>query len=229
MMKTCANNPFLPFVVVAALVLVLPRQVSAQTSTLVHAFTGLGGLYPYAGLILSGNTLYGTTYGDCFYNCGTVFKVNTDGTGFTNLHVFTADSNPYATNSDGANPQAGLILSGNALYGTAADGGSFGNGTVFKVNTDGSGFVNLHNFTRPDGNTLTNSDGASPYAGLILSGNTLYGTASAGGSFGGGTLFAVNTDGTGFATLHSFTAFPPYPAPPTNSDGANPQIGRAHV
>ena len=222
-MKTWANNPFLPFVVVAALVLILPRQVSAQTSTLVHAFTGFGGLYPYAGLILSGNTLYGTTYGDCVYNCGTVFKVNTDGTGFTNLHVFTADSNPYATNSDGANPQAGLILSGNALYGTAADGGSFGSGTVFKINTDGSGFVNLHNFTRPDGNTLTNSDGANPYAGLILSGNTLYGTASAGGSFGEGTVFAVNTDGTGFATLHSFTAFPAYPASPINSDGANPQ------
>src|SRR5215471_7084088 len=181
-MKTCAKSPYLPFGVVAALVLVLPRQVSAQTSTLVHAFTGLGGLYPYAGLILSGNTLYGTTYGNCVYNCGTIFKVNTDGTGFTNFYVFTALSNGnYGTNNDGANPQAGLILSGNALYGTAADGGRFGNGTVFKVNTDGSGFVNLHNFTRPDGNTLTNSDGANPYAGLILSGNTLYGTASGGG------------------------------------------------
>src|ERR1044071_1794172 len=225
MMKTWAKNPSLLFGVVAALVLVLPRQVSAQPSTLVHAFTGLGGLYPYAGLILSGNTLYGTTYGDCVYNCGTVFKVNTDGTGFTNLHLFTSDSNPYATNSDGANPQAGLILSGNALYGTASGGGTFGSGTVFQVNTDGSGFVNLHNFTRSDGNALTNSDGANPYAGLILSGSTLYGTTSDGGSFGNGTVFALNTDGTGFATLHDFTAFPPYPATPINSDGANPQAG----
>jgi len=223
MIKTWADNPFLPFG--AALVLVLPCQVSAQTSTLVHTFTGPGGLYPYAGLILSGNTLYGTTYGDCSYNCGTVFKVNTDGTGFTNLHVFTADSNPYATNSDGANPQAGLILSGNALYGTAAGGGSFGSGTVFKVNTDGTGFTNLHNFTRPDGNTLTNNDGANPYAGLIFSGNTLYGAASGGGGSANGTVFAVNIDGTGFATLHSFTAFPLYPATPINSDGANPQAG----
>ena len=40
---------------------------------------------------------------------------------------------------------------------------------------------------------------------LILSGNTLYGTASSGGSSGDGTVFAVNTDGTGFTTLHSFT------------------------
>ncbi len=43
-----------------------------------------------------------------------------------------------------------------------------------------------------------NSEGANPNAGLILSNNTLYGTAAAGGSSGAGTVFAVNTDGTGF-------------------------------
>ena len=78
---------------------------------------------------------------------------------------------------DGAQSEAGLILSGNTLYGTASNGGSSGNGTVFAVNTDGTGFTTLHSFT--DGN-----DGANPGAGLILSGNTLYGTASEGGSFG---------------------------------------------
>ena len=52
----------------------------------------------------------------------------------------------FNTNSDGANPYAGLILSGNTLYGTASDGGSSGNGTVFAVNTDGTGFTNLHSF-----------------------------------------------------------------------------------
>ena len=50
-------------------------------------------------------------------------------------------------NSDGANPRAGLILSGNTLYGTASNGGTSGNGTVFAVNTDGTGFTNLHSFT----------------------------------------------------------------------------------
>src|SRR6266404_1148240 len=89
-MKTCANNPFLPFVVVAALVLVLPRQVSAQTSTLVHTFTGLGGLYPYGGLILSGNTLYGTASAGGSFGAGTLCAVNTDGTSFATLHNCTA-------------------------------------------------------------------------------------------------------------------------------------------
>ena len=70
---------------------------------------------------------------------------------------------------------AGLILSGNTLYGTAVYGGSSGDGTVFAVNTDGTGFTTLHNFTAT---VYGQRDGAFPYAGLILSGNTLYGTAS---------------------------------------------------
>ena len=64
--------------------------------------------------------------------------------------------------------------------GRRISGGSSGNGTVFAVNTDGTGFTNLHSFTAASTNGLipsTNSDGANPEAGLILSGNTLYGTA----------------------------------------------------
>jgi len=65
-----------------------------------------------------------------------VFAVNTDGTGFTTLHSFTAggtNSSGVFTNSDGAYPQAGLILSGNTLYGTASSGGGSGSGTVFSL------------------------------------------------------------------------------------------------
>ena len=181
--------------------------------TNLHAFAeGSDGANPAGGLILSGNTLYGTAeYGGSSGN-GTVFALNTNGTGFTTLHSFTACDSSTGTNSDGAFPLAPLILSGNTLYGTASGGGSSGIGTVFRVNTDGTGFTNLYSFTG-------GSDGYEPVAGLILSGNTLYGTASGGGSSGNGTVFALNTDGTGFTTLHSFTAAPPYG---TNSDGAFP-------
>ena len=89
-----------------------------------------------------GRRLHGGTNGN-----GTVFAVNTDGTGFTNLYSFTALSPVYYNNSDGANPDAGLILSGNTLYGTAHSGGTNGTGTVFAVNTNGTGFTNLHGFT----------------------------------------------------------------------------------
>src|ERR1035437_5768337 len=50
---------------------------------------------------------------------------------FTPLYSFTFLNN--STNSDGAYPQAGLILSGNTLYGTAWSGGSSGYGTVFSL------------------------------------------------------------------------------------------------
>ena len=58
-------------------------------------------------------------------------------------------------------------------------------GTLFAVNTDGTGFTNLYNFNG-------SRDGANPYGGLILSGNTLYGTAYGGGSSGNGTVFSLS-------------------------------------
>ncbi len=173
-----------------------------------------------AGLLLSGNILYGTARNGGSSGNGTVFAIDTNGTGFTNLHSFTATPGTI-TNSDGTWPSTGLILSGNTLYGTASGGGSGGAGTVFAVNTNGTGFTNLHSFTATSGSLYTNSDGSQPFAELILSGNTLYGTASYGGSSGKGTVFAVNTDGTGFTNLYSFTAF----SNSTNNDGAYPQAG----
>jgi len=195
-----------------------------------HSFTsGSGGTYSSAGFTLVGNSLYGTDYRSL--GNGTVFAIDTDGTGFTNYYVFSAGSlngNGVLTNSDGANPHAKLVLSGNRLYGTTEHGGQWGNGTVFAINIDGSGLTNLHSFSAGGYNRsglYTNSDGASPAAGLILSGTSLYGTAAAGGSSGHGTLFMLATDGTGFTNLYNFTATPPYPQPQTNSDGANPYGG----
>jgi uncharacterized repeat protein (TIGR03803 family) len=156
-------------------------------------------------LVLSGNTLYGTASAGGAFGKGTVFSVNIVNMGFTNLHNFTTTSGALSTNSDGANPQAGLILSGNTLYGTATGGGTNGNGTVFAITTAGPPFTTLfatlHSFTATSGTSNANGDGANPHSSLILSGNTLYGTASAGGSSGNGTVFAINTNGTGFTNI----------------------------
>jgi uncharacterized repeat protein (TIGR03803 family) len=139
-------------------------------------------------LILSGKTLYGTTEGSPIGN-GTVFAVNTDGRSFTNLHTFSQ--------SEGWEPQSRLILSGKTLYGTATYGGigQNGNGTLFAINTDGTGFTNLHKFTLTagtKGDYGTNSDGGYPVGGLILSGNTLFGTTHMGGVNGSGTIFTLS-------------------------------------
>jgi len=112
---------------------------------------------------------------------GTVFAINTDGTGFTTLHSF----NDY---EGAANPWAPLILSRNTLYGTTYNSWSLG--TVFALNTDGTGFTVVHEFN--------GDDGIRPMAGLILSGDTLYGTTSGGGSSNAGVVFKVHIDGTGF-------------------------------
>ena len=185
----------------------------------IHAFTppASNGASPAAGMLLVGNTLYGTTYQGGSVGAGTVFKVNTDGTGFTSLHSFSTLNNPGGTNSDGGNPEGYLILSGNSLYGTTHSGGRAADGVIFKVNTDGTGFTNLHSFgTLVKG---TNTDGIIPGPELLLSGSVLYGTAG-GGKFRDGVIFKVNTNGTGFATLYNFTSRVGFPG--TNSDGAGP-------
>src|SRR5665213_3159379 len=186
-MKTSIINLFLLPALIAGLNLIPAGRVTAQTFTTLYNFIH-GGMQPTGSLILSGGTLYGTASRGGSSGGGTVFAVNIFGGGFATLHNFNIN-NP----SEGANPQAGLILSGNTLYGTTVRSFNLGFGTVFAVNTDGTGFTNLHSFmamsTNSSGN-YTNSDGAIPEAGLILSGNTLYGTADIGGSSGNGTVFA---------------------------------------
>jgi uncharacterized repeat protein (TIGR03803 family) len=64
--------------------------------------------------------------------------------------------------------------------------------------------------------------GAHPMARLALSGTTLYGTAQRGGD-NEGTGFKLNTDGSGLAVLHSFTAHGLSSPNNTNNDGENPK------
>src|SRR5579862_1942952 len=116
----------------------------------------------------------------------------------------------------GKYPQAPLIDVGGILYGTTNNGGAFdspktchgGCGTVFSITTSGVLKV-LHSF----GNA---QDGQYPdHAGLVDVGGTLYGTTSAGGALGGGTVFSITTDGVE-NVLHSFGG---------KGDGADPSAG----
>jgi uncharacterized repeat protein (TIGR03803 family) len=173
--------------------------------TILHSVTGFSdsnntnsdGAAPVGGLILSGNTLFGTASAGGSGANGTVFALNTDGTGFTNLYSFTLAAGSDYTNRDGATPADPLILSGNTLYGTAYYGGVSGNGAIFAIDTNGVGtggvgFTNLYSFTATYGSDYTNTDGANPQAGLILSGDTLYGTTYYGGLTDSGTVFSLS-------------------------------------
>jgi uncharacterized repeat protein (TIGR03803 family) len=180
------------------------------------------------GMVLIGNTLYGTTWtGGSNYN-GSIFKINTDGSGFTVLHTFSATvPSVFGTNSDGNRPMGDLVTDGNTLYGTARYGGTNNNGTVFKISADGLGFTVLKTFSARFVGTNnvslnittgagTNTDGAQPIGGLILDGTTLYGTTYHGGT-SNGVVFAMQTDGSGYTVLKYF---PTISGIGTNSDGA---------
>lgn len=168
-----------------------------------HSFAGgvADGAEIVDGLVLSGSTLYGTTYDGGASARGTVFKIDTDGFGYQVLHSF---------NGAGGRPSAGLTLDGSTLYGTITTGGDSTVGKLFKLNTDGRGYQEIYEFgTGP-------SNGTRPEGDLALVGSTLFGTTYFGGTFEHGTVFKVNTDGSGFQLLHSFREA---------SDGFSPSAG----
>ncbi len=171
------------------------------------------GAYPLARLILVGGTLYGTAAAGAHFGYGDVFRFNTQTAEFIDLHPFTSPAYNSTTqttnNGDGFHPSAALVWAGNTLFGTTPVGGVNGYGTVFSYNTLNSNFTTIYAFT--GGN-----DGASPAGDLIVSGNTLYGTAQQGGSNGFGTVFSLSTSGSNFTNLHSFTG---------GADGADPSPG----
>jgi len=155
------------------------------TETVLYSFCALSGCAdgasPYPGLILdkAGN-LYGTTNRGGAYNSGTVFKFSSDGSESV-LHSF-------AGGTDGDLPYGGLVADRKGdLYGMTWQGGSAGDGTVFKVAPDGTEKV-LHTFTGAA------NDGAYPYDGLIAGKNgDLYGTTYGGGTNYKGVVFRLKT------------------------------------
>jgi uncharacterized repeat protein (TIGR03803 family) len=215
------------FLMLTGLVLLLPNPLTAQPFKVLQKFD-TGGVNPYGittnrdganptgRLILSGKMLYGTAIYGGAYGLGTLFAVDIDGTGFTNLYTFSCNNETNCTGHApyGAIPVADLVLSDSVLYGVAAFGGNWGSGTLFKINTNGTDFLVLYNFA---GGT----NGANPFGDLVLSGSTLYGTTQYGGSWGSGNVYKINTDGTGFQNLYSFTAL----NDSTNNDGAHPRNG----
>jgi len=166
--------------------------------TILHKFGGgaADGGIPNGSLILSGTTLYGMTRYGGNNNNGTIFKIGVDGAGFALVRSFLGGV------ADGAYPTGALILSGSTIYGVTSEGGDSDSGTIFKMAIDGTGYTLLHKFA---GGAV---DGADPCGSLILSNTTLYGMTRKGGdiitSHSWGTIFKLETDGTGYTLLHKF-------------------------
>ena len=179
------------------------------TLTTLHTFEGTDGNNPQAGLIqATDGNFYGTTYSGgtsnyCGGGCGTVFKMTPSGS-LTTLHSFSG--------TDGYNVAAGLVegTDGN-FYGTTFNGGPQNVGEVYKITPSGTLTV-LYSFCSQTSCT----DGAYPRAALVqATDGSFYGTTSAGGAYGQGTVFAMTPSGS-LTTLYTF-------CPQSGcADGANP-------
>ena len=190
-----------------------PGSGGAYAQTVLHTFQGgAEGRNPVVGLVRdqAGN-LYGTTPIGGTGNSGTVFEM-TPGSGgtwtITTLYSFSGGN-------DGAEPYSPVILdSAGNLYGTTSQGGSTGNGTVFKLAPGAGGWTYsvLYTFNGTD-------DGSWPNGTIVLdSADNLYGTTTQAGADGWGTVYklAPGNGGWNFTLLHTFTG---------NEDGADSEGG----
>jgi uncharacterized repeat protein (TIGR03803 family) len=146
---------------------------------------------PNALVIGKGGVLYGTTDRGGTLTWGSVFSLTpptTPGGSWTESVLYSFENLP----TDGAFPQAGLVIgSGGTLYGTTAQGGTSGKGTVFSLEpsaSPGGPWTEnvLYSFgaSPSDGNTLT--------GGVVIGrGGVIYGTTQSGGRSDAGTVFSL--------------------------------------
>ncbi len=186
------------------------KVTAAGILTTLADFTGTGvgnarGANPSSGLLedpATPKTFYGTTTRGGTNDAGTIFRIA--GGVINNAVDFDT--------SGASDPEASLIKARDGLfYGTTAQGAGI-SGTVYSF--DGTTITVLYAFT--------GLDGAAPYAELIQGLGTdtaLYGTTSAGGTLGFGTIFSVTPAGT-FDPIYSFN-----PANAPIKDGSAPFAG----
>ncbi len=171
------------------------------TETVLHQFAGSpDGQAPSGDLIWdSTGNIYGTTMWGGASGLGTIFQITKSGNNWTETPIYSF------TGPDGSGPIGGVIFDSNGnLFGTTAEGGLYGFGTIFELTYSiDSGWTEtvLYNFQNL-------SDGEFPVAGLTPDGSgNLYGSASDGGTGGGGTVFELSPAGDTwtFTLLYSFT------------------------
>lgn len=133
---------------------------------------------------------YGSTTGNGYGDAGSVFKIKPDGTGYTILRKFTR------ANDGGSIRWSPVIAADGYLYGICEDGGQNNNGTIWKLAKDGSSFSLLKTFN------LSTEATKGFYGSLVMGADgRLYGTIDG----GNGYIIRINTNGSGFTKLVSFT------------------------
>ena len=194
----------------------MARSGSGWSFHLLYSFYGwteqtTDGSGPYSRVVIgSDGVLYGTTHsgGDgngCreLHGCGILYSLKPRDAdalrGWQETVVFMFGD------LQGNNPDRGDLVFDRAsnLYGTTRNGGAHEQGTVYELTPNqGGGWTEqvIHSFTG-------SPDGASPLDGLVLDGTgKLYGTTSAGGVGGWGTIYQLTSTASGWieSVLHNF-------------------------
>lgn len=201
---------------ICGLTMIAVQSAQAQTFTVLHSFTGArDGALPTAGLTLhASGDLYGTaSVGGNSCNCGVVFKLTRQGSGWTLAPLYD-----FEGGSDGNGPLATVIIAPNGtLYGTTTTGGrgtcelNVGCGTVFNLRPPVTAPKSaLSSWTETVPYRFAGMhDAANPaYGSLALNGTgDLYGTTENGGTGGFGAVYKLTPSNGSWteSIVYSFT------------------------
>ncbi|MEP6747453.1 MAG: choice-of-anchor tandem repeat GloVer-containing protein [Bacteroidota bacterium] len=165
-------------------------NVASASVSVIHSFSSVinstAEYNPNGSLLNINNVLYGSTENGGNNNNGVLFKINMDGTLY---HVIRQQDE-----RNGA--EASLIYFNSQLYGTTTGSANLlTNGSIYRLNTDGSNYQPVH--------SLGGANGYTP-AGSLIYGNdsSLYGMTTSGGSmYNTGLAFRMKTNGTSYQSL----------------------------
>jgi uncharacterized repeat protein (TIGR03803 family) len=170
-----------------------------------HAFTGTNdGSAPLGGVSIdmSGRLFGSATFGGDFQRacaplgCGIVFELTHGGGGWILRPLYT-----FQGGSDGVYPEAPVLRAEDGiLYSTSSGGGTFGDGTVFRLQPPPSTCkTSLCPWTKTQVYAfMGNGDGTTPIGTLLLSSSDIYGVTLGGGPQGAGTVYELMPVGGGW-------------------------------
>ena len=145
------------------------------------------GYDPYGDVTVIKSKLYGFNYEGGAYGYGNIFRIDTNGTGYKDLHDFNDTTGEYIG-------WGALTVVGNKFFGMTYEGGAYGYGVIFSMDTNGAGYKDLFDF-----NDTTGGYGES--ATLAVYKNKLYCMTYEGGANDSGVIFSIDTNGNGYKDL----------------------------
>jgi uncharacterized repeat protein (TIGR03803 family) len=159
---------------------------------IVHDFSpySQGGYNPTGRLYYQNGFLYGVNISGGLKNSGTIFKVNIDGTQYSDIYYFDFATDGVANNM--------VLGDDNIIYGS-----TYGivdhYGCLYKINTDGTNYTKLFDFD------MTSGHSQAGY--LIFNNNALFGECFSGAANDLGCIFEFNTTDSTYTKLREFDAY----------------------